>query len=185
MRSPGAATSSRAALGPPLPHAAAAFWVRRILNICPKYLTLPGARPCPICRPEDQASPVHVHGLWGRARPRKLAVLDGDPGAGKTFLALDLAARLARLGRSPTARPSRGSTPSAGLSAEDDAADTLCPRARCRRRRRRAVLITVPFWEAPNLLPDGIPALAQTVPVCELRRRRGHRSRGPDGRWSG
>src|SRR5687768_18055343 len=34
-------------------------------------------------------------GLWGPyLTPGTVAVLDGDPGAGKTFLALDLAARL-------------------------------------------------------------------------------------------
>ena len=45
--------------------------------------------------PCSQIAPVPVRWLWEPYLPRgKLVVLDGDPGTGKSFVALDLAARV-------------------------------------------------------------------------------------------
>jgi hypothetical protein len=73
-------------------------------------------------------APEALSWLWPGWLPLgKLALLDGDPGLGKSTLLLDLAARVSRDGRMPD-----GSSGIAGtvvlLSAEDGAADTIRPR---------------------------------------------------------
>src|SRR4051812_632576 len=73
--------------------------------------------------------PTAVTWLWEPYLPRgKLAVLDGDPGTGKSFVPIALAGRVSRGGDMP-----RGAAPTpAGcvllLNAEDDATDTIRPR---------------------------------------------------------
>jgi hypothetical protein len=61
-----------------------------------------------------------------------LAVLDGDPGLGKSTLTLDLAARVTRGRAMPFEEPGSGDPEAAApvllLSAEDDAARTILPR---------------------------------------------------------
>ncbi len=76
----------------------------------------------------SDVDPERVRWLWpGRLPLGKLVVLDGDPGVGKSTLALDIAARLS------TGRgwPDGGTCPPGGvliLSAEDGLADTIRPR---------------------------------------------------------
>jgi hypothetical protein len=74
-------------------------------------------------------TPAAVSWLWEPYLARgKLAVLDGDPGTGKSFVTIDLAARIT------TGSPMPGSTapgvPASVLllNAEDDARDTIRPR---------------------------------------------------------
>src|SRR5262245_8087084 len=62
--------------------------------------------------------------LWRLARG-KLAVLEGDPGLGKSLVALDLCARLSRGLPFPDGAPSPGPCNCLVLSAEDGAADTV------------------------------------------------------------
>lgn len=75
---------------------------------------------------------TRVRWLWpGKVALGKLTLLAGDPGLGKSFVTLDLAARLSRGDAMPDG--SGGSpTPASTLllSAEDDAGDTLVPRLR-------------------------------------------------------
>ena len=53
--------------------------------------------PALVAEPLSQVRPVQVRWLWEPYIPRgKLVLLDGDPGVGKSFLSLDLAARLDR-----------------------------------------------------------------------------------------
>ena len=57
----------------------------------------------------------------------KLAVLDGDPGLGKSTLLLDLAARVSQEGRMPD--ESQGATGAVVvMSSEDAVEDTIKPR---------------------------------------------------------
>src|SRR5207253_5622783 len=75
-------------------------------------------------------TPVALNWLWPRYLARgKLAVLDGDPEQGKSLVTIDLIARLGT-GR-PLPDGSAGPAPAAALllSAEDDVADTVRPRA--------------------------------------------------------
>ena len=79
--------------------------------------------------PCSEITPTSVSWLWYPYLARgKLAVLDGDPGTGKSFATIDLAARLSRGAALPD-----GATPTAPgsvllLNAEDDATDTIQPR---------------------------------------------------------
>jgi 5S rRNA maturation endonuclease (ribonuclease M5) len=74
--------------------------------------------------------PELVAWLWpGRIAIGKLTLIAGDPGLGKSFLTLDMAARVSR-GRAWPDAPSGAMTPGGVvlLSAEDGIADTIRPR---------------------------------------------------------
>lgn len=75
--------------------------------------------------------PEDVGWLWYPYLPRgKLTILEGDPGAGKTWLALAIAAAITR-GRVPAGRADAPTTEPASvlyLTGEDGLADTLRPR---------------------------------------------------------
>jgi putative DNA primase/helicase len=75
--------------------------------------------------------PEMVNWLWpGRIPLGKLTLLSGDPGLGKSFLALDIAARTSAGSSWPDGAP--GGVPGNVIiaSAEDGAADTIVPRLR-------------------------------------------------------
>jgi hypothetical protein len=101
--------------------------------------------------------------LWPWYLPRgKLAILDGDPGVGKSLLTLDLIARLGRGGPMPD-----GATPacpgtSVLLSAEDDAADTIRPRAEAAGADLSRLVLPSFGGQVPRL-PDDLPALEELV----------------------
>jgi len=81
----------------------------------------------------SDVEPEEVSWVWEpRIARRKLTLLEGDPGAGKTWLALTLAAMITRGWPWPGAdgRPGETRTPAPVLylSAEDGLADTLRPR---------------------------------------------------------
>lgn len=104
--------------------------------------------------------------LWpGRIPFGKITIADGDPGLGKTTMALDLAARLTT-GR---AMPGETATVSrAGvviLSAEDDLADTIRPRLDAAGADCRGVvaLKTVSEDGRPPALPDDIPSIRAAI----------------------
>jgi hypothetical protein len=74
--------------------------------------------------------PESLDWLWEPYLPRgTLTVLDGDPGVGKSLIALDLAARLSRGGPLPDGKPLARPHVTLLLSAEDRATKTLRPRA--------------------------------------------------------
>ena len=83
----------------------------------------------PTCFSFDRIAFRPIHWLW---RPYlacgKLAVLDGDPGAGKSLFTADLAARLTRGGRMPDGSWRRKKANVLFLNAEDALDDTLRPR---------------------------------------------------------
>src|ERR671917_1290149 len=82
----------------------------------------------PVGKLLSEVEPEHVEWLWpGRLPLGKLAVLDGDPGLGKSALTLDLAARVS----AGLELPDGGRSGPAGvvlLSAEDGLEDTIRPR---------------------------------------------------------
>lgn len=87
-------------------------------------------RPHVVSRRMSDVEPVSVSWLWPDRIPYgKMTLLAGDPGLGKSFVTLDIAARLS----SGTPWPDRGDESvepenTVILSAEDDAADTIRPR---------------------------------------------------------
>src|SRR4051794_8101484 len=73
----------------------------------------------------DQVAARPVEWLWHPYLARgKLAVLDGDPGTGKSFLTVDLAARLSRGGPLPDGQPLPRPHNTLLLNAEDSLEDT-------------------------------------------------------------
>ena len=83
-----------------------------------------------VAEPLSQVRPEPIRWLWDRYLPRgKLALLDGDPGVGKSLIAIDLAARLSRGSPLPDGSPSGRAHTTLLLAAEDAAADTTRPRA--------------------------------------------------------
>src|SRR4051794_29857000 len=70
-----------------------------------------------------------VEWLWpGRLALGKLAILDGDPGLGKSLLALDLCARLSTGRPFPDGSASPGPANALVLNGEDGEEDTVRPR---------------------------------------------------------
>ncbi len=111
--------------------------------------------------------PEPVEWLWpSRLARGRLAILDGNPDAGKTFLALDLAARLSRGGPLPDGPALDRPAGTLYLSAEDEAADTLRPRAEAAGADLAKLLIAAPSRDADAplpRLPDDLPAIEDLV----------------------
>jgi hypothetical protein len=76
-----------------------------------------------------QVTPQPVEWLWPAClAPGKLTMLEGDPNLGKSWIALDLCARLSAGRAWPDGAPSAGAAHALYFSAEDNDADTLAPR---------------------------------------------------------
>ena len=82
---------------------------------------------CSFClQPVSQLEARPLEWLWsGRLALGKLAMLDGDPGMGKSLLALDLCARLSVGRPMPDGSHGPGLVPSIVLNGEDGAEDTI------------------------------------------------------------
>src|SRR5262245_48882610 len=117
----------------------------------------------------SHVQPEQVRFLWsGRLACGKSTMVDGDPGLGKSTMALDIAARIS------TGRPllgcAAGSEPRGVvlLSAEDGAADTIVPRLTvagadlARFYIMRGVKDTESA-EAPVTLPASLPAIEAAI----------------------
>src|SRR5947209_18267028 len=90
----------------------------------------PGAAPSPRMRPASELTTRAVAWLCpGRLPLGKLAILDGDPGLGKSIFTLDLCARLSA-GRPFADDAAAAAAPAAAivLNGEDGAEDTIRPR---------------------------------------------------------
>src|SRR6202044_1266925 len=86
-------------------------------------------RSTPLVCPVSQLATRQGAWLWpGRLALGKLAILDGDPGLGKSLVTLDLCARLSTGRPFPDGAPSPGPANCIALNGEDTSADTLAPR---------------------------------------------------------
>ncbi len=80
-------------------------------------------------RRASSIKPGRVSWLWKGYLPYgKITILDGDPGIGKSFIALDLAARVSTGQPMPLATPARKPRGVVLLMPEDDDEDTIVPR---------------------------------------------------------
>jgi hypothetical protein len=89
------------------------------------------ADPSPRFRAASDITPRLVDWLWpGRLALGHLAILEGDPGLGKSFLALDLCARLSTGRPWPDGSPAPAAAASVYLNGEDCEEATVGPRLR-------------------------------------------------------
>jgi hypothetical protein len=122
-----------------------------------------------VCLDSVQAGPVCW--LWRPWVPRgAVTLMDGDPGLGKSTLALDLSARLSRgWEMPPAAGPAEGAEPEAVLllSAEDDLARTIRPRLDAAgadvRRIHFLDAVRVGGDERPPVLPWDLSLVETTI----------------------
>ncbi len=121
----------------------------------------PGKEPIGIVmKPMTQYKPVDIRWLEpGRIAMGKLTLIAGDPGLGKSFMTLELAARISRgeIGRVDNGKGAQLTGRAVILSAEDDPGDTLVPRlnAMCARLSR------IQFIEGLRLREGGSVDLPQ------------------------
>lgn len=106
-----------------------------------------------------------VSWLWSmRLALGKLAVLEGDPGLGKSLLSLDLCARLSTGRPMPDGSPGPGIGNSIVLNAEDGAEDTIRPRLEALGADLARVFILRPDGDAPPLrLPSDTSVLERAL----------------------
>src|SRR5471032_132152 len=82
-----------------------------------------------LLQPASLLTPAPIEWLWpGRLALGKLAILDGDPGLGKSLIAIDLCARLSTGRAFPDGAATGGAAGAIVLNGEDSAADTIRPR---------------------------------------------------------
>jgi DNA primase catalytic core len=131
-----------------------------------EQLALTSARP--VCLSTVQARKVEW--LWDRYVPRgTLTLLDGDPGLGKSFITLEIAARLSRGYRMPPHAGLGDRPPDTVLilNAEDDLARTIRPRLETLGADldRIHALNEIPDGETtrPPTLPDDLDLIEQMV----------------------
>jgi AAA domain len=123
----------------------------------------------------SSVTPQAVSWLWsGRIPLGKLTLLEGDPGLGKSTLALDLAARVSCGRAMPDDTPGLGAP--AGivvLTAEDGLADTVAPRLEAARADRHRVValcgVRVDDTERPPTLPEDLPGLHAAIDQVAAR----------------
>lgn len=126
----------------------------------------------------DTVVSTPVKWLWDGWLPAgKLSLLSGDPGLGKTTLAIDIAARLS-VGKSMPHSSNRiepGMT--LILTAEDDLADTIKPRicAACGEPSNIKAILSVPTKHGDNIymrlpsLPEDIEALKTVITRYDVK----------------
>lgn len=120
--------------------------------------------PAHFAEPLAHIAPDPVRWLWPNYLPRgKLAILDGDPGVGKSFLALDIAARISRGGYFPDGACSERPHVTLILSGEDSAADTIRPRAEAAGADLENVLVVASTDGALMRFPADLPHLDSII----------------------
>ena len=117
-------------------------------------------------RPVSQIVARPVAWLWpGHLPLGKLAILDGDPGMGKSLVTLDLCARLSTGRPFPDGSPGPGPSNSIVLDGEDNADDTVRPwlQALAADLERVFVLDRATMDGQPRCFPALIAALDQAL----------------------
>lgn len=116
--------------------------------------------------------PRKVQWLWRGWFPYgKVTMLDGDPGLGKTTLALDLAARLSRGYALPDGSPCEAGG-AVIMTAEDDAGDTIRPRLEAAGAKLEKILYLDGLGEGgeiPVSIPENLPEVASAMARVNAR----------------
>jgi hypothetical protein len=111
-------------------------------------------------RPVSQVVPRSLEWLWpGHLALGKLAILDGDPGLGKSLLALDFCARLSTGRPWPDGTPSPSPAACLVLNGEDGEDDTVLPRL----QTLGADLDRVFVWHRQLAAPLSLPSQAELL----------------------
>jgi AAA domain-containing protein len=114
-------------------------------------------------------TPQAVSWLWPARIPLgKLTLLEGDPGLGKSTLALDLAARVSCGAVMPDGVPGLGAPSGVVvLTAEDGLADTVAPRLEAAGADRERIValcgVRVDDYERPPMLPEDLPGVRAAI----------------------
>jgi hypothetical protein len=122
----------------------------------------------------SDVQPEHVKWMWpGRLAERKITVLDGDPGVGKSSITLDLAARITRGAAWPDGSRNAGGGVVV-LAAEDGIADTVRPRfdaagGDAARVRVIAMLSNADGDERMPTIPDDLQSVEAAVADVRAR----------------
>lgn len=112
--------------------------------------------------------PTTLDWLWPRYFAQgKLILLDGDPGLGKSLIALDLIARFSRSGMMPDGSPGTSPRTSLFLSTEDDVSDTIRPRAEAAGADLNR-LIHLDFTGRSPRFPEDLPSLEALIREHEV-----------------
>ena len=105
-----------------------------------------------------------VRWLWKPFLPRaKIVLLDGDPGVGKSLLALDLAARLSRGAALPDGSPAGRPHTILLLAAEDDPGSTIRPRAAAAGADLERLVVVADWDGLPIQFPEHLMKLGEIV----------------------
>lgn len=120
-------------------------------------------------QPISQVRSRAVTWLWpGALGVGQLGLLSGDPGLGKSFVALDLCARLSTNRPLPDGSTFPGPGNCLYLFTEDSAAETIAPRlARLGADTKRVFIPNLE--EAPWSFPSHIPQLENAIRDCRAR----------------
>lgn len=124
--------------------------------------------------PIDRITPRQVEWLWlDRLSAGSLALLDGDPGQGKSLLTLDLAARLTTGRPMPDDQPGPAPCNVILLSSEDNLEQTVLPRLHAAQADLSRIhvfrLETADGLDRPPSFPDDCPLLAETIAETSAR----------------
>jgi hypothetical protein len=128
-------------------------------------VTTYGLRVDTVCLADVEPEPVHW--LWpDRFALGKLSLIAGEPGLGKSFLTLDMAARVSR-GTGWPCNETIGSEPAGVvlLSAEDDIKDTIAPRLIAAGADRSRILAMRAIYQPQLAL---VPGVEKQVPFSLL-----------------
>jgi hypothetical protein len=122
-------------------------------------------------QPVSQVQPREIDWLWlFRLGFGKLALLEGDPDLAKSFIALDLCARLSTGRPMPDGSAGPGVVNSMYLFVEDGDGDTVRPRlARMGADIDRVYVPDFRRCHAPLLLPRDLPRFKEMLGHCQAR----------------
>jgi hypothetical protein len=117
-------------------------------------------------RRASNVKPGRVSWLWKGYLPYgKITILDGDPGIGKSFIALDLAARVSTGRPMPFASPAREPRGVVLLMPEDDDEDTIVPRLIALDADLKRIVIISQTFDVSA--PDGLEHLAEALDMVD------------------